>query len=304
MRRSPFRVPRATQHPPLLGLAGEHARRELRRRRARPTRTPGLDGIGIWELKLGDGSTSRRSSCSPRAGSARRRRGADRALDPAAAPAAGPRRSGASGSPRYCARSAAWRRSGPRRSCASPVPRRPGAGRGARIVVPACARSRREAEQAGLRIALEPYQREGIESWSLISTSREAVELIEEVGSAGGRDPVRRLASLEHADLLDEIERARAPVRRRARQRLARADARLGRSRAARRRSRGRPRRSSARSTALGWNGFYDLEVFSDNGALGRRIPTRSGISTQPSSPGAEASRLSGVHGLNRRVPG
>src|SRR6185437_2538660 len=41
-----------------------------------------------------------------------------------------------------------------------------------------------EAERLGLRLALEPFQREGIEQWSIVNTLGDAADLIEEVGSA------------------------------------------------------------------------------------------------------------------------
>src|SRR5205823_1391927 len=41
-----------------------------------------------------------------------------------------------------------------------------------------------EAARAGVRVALEPFQREGIESWSLVNTLGEAAELIDEAGVA------------------------------------------------------------------------------------------------------------------------
>ncbi len=63
-----------------------------------------------------------------------------------------------------------------------------------------------EAERAGMRIALEPFQREGIESWSLINTIPDAVELIDEVGSPalGIQFDVWHLWNTP--DLLDEID--------------------------------------------------------------------------------------------------
>ena len=45
-----------------------------------------------------------------------------------------------------------------------------------------CARSPREAELAGVPVALEPYQRDGGEDWTIATTIPEAVELIEAAG--------------------------------------------------------------------------------------------------------------------------
>src|SRR5207249_10747067 len=41
----------------------------------------------------------------------------------------------------------------------------------------------REAERQGLRLAVEPFQLEGIESWSILNTLGDAAEFVEEVGS-------------------------------------------------------------------------------------------------------------------------
>jgi sugar phosphate isomerase/epimerase len=130
----------------------------------------------------------------------------------------------------------------------------------------------REAEIAGVRLALEPFQREGTEDWSLINTLDEAAELIGEVGS----DSVGIQFDVWHlwnsADVLEEIPRNarliagvhvndwREPTR-------GWADRVL-------------PGEGSADLPAIlgvledvGWEGFYDLEIFSDNGAFGSAYP-------------------------------
>ena len=75
---------------------------------------------------------------------------------------------------------------------------RPGRGAGARRRR-RCARLGDEAERAGVRIALEPYQRIGGEDWTIVSTLAEAAALLDEAGHAGARDHRRQLAPLEHA---------------------------------------------------------------------------------------------------------
>ena len=40
-----------------------------------------------------------------------------------------------------------------------------------------------EAERAGVRLALEPFQRDGIEDWSLANTLADGAALIDEIGS-------------------------------------------------------------------------------------------------------------------------
>jgi sugar phosphate isomerase/epimerase len=130
----------------------------------------------------------------------------------------------------------------------------------------------REAERLGLRLALEPFQAEGVESWSILSTLGEAAEFVDEVGS----DAVGIQFDVWHlwnsADVLDEIPRHahliagvhvndwREPTR-------GWADRVL-------------PGDGAADLPALlgvledvGWEGFYDLEIFSDNGAFGTAYP-------------------------------
>ena len=130
----------------------------------------------------------------------------------------------------------------------------------------------REAERLGLRLAVEPFQLEGIESWSILNTLGDAAEFVEEVGS----DAVGIQFDVWHlwnsTDVLDEIPRHahliagvhvsdwREPTR-------GWADRVL-------------PGDGVADLSAIlgvledvGWDGFYDLEIFSDNGAFGSAYP-------------------------------
>jgi sugar phosphate isomerase/epimerase len=130
----------------------------------------------------------------------------------------------------------------------------------------------REAESVGLRLALEPFQREGIEDWSIVNTLGEAAELIDEIGSpaVGIQFDVWHLWNTR--DVLDEIPRHahliagvhvndwREPTR-------GWADRVL-------------PGDGAADLPAIlgvledvGWTGYYDLEIFSDNGAFGTAYP-------------------------------
>jgi sugar phosphate isomerase/epimerase len=129
----------------------------------------------------------------------------------------------------------------------------------------------REAESAGVRLALEPFEREGIEDWSLIGSLDEAAELIEEVGS----DSIGIQFDVWHlwnSDVLEQLPRhahliAGVHVNDRREPTRGWADRVL-------------PGDGAADLPAIlgvledvGWNGFYDLEVFSDNGAFGTAYP-------------------------------
>jgi sugar phosphate isomerase/epimerase len=130
----------------------------------------------------------------------------------------------------------------------------------------------REAERLGLRLAVEPFQLEGIESWSILNTLGDAAEFVDQVGS----DAVGIQFDVWHLwntpELLEEIPRHahliagvhvndwREPTR-------GWADRVL-------------PGDGGADLPAIlgvleevGWDGFYDLEIFSDNGAFGSAYP-------------------------------
>jgi sugar phosphate isomerase/epimerase len=130
----------------------------------------------------------------------------------------------------------------------------------------------REAERLGLRLAVEPFQLEGIESWSILNTLGDAAEFVDQVGSpaVGIQFDVWHLWNTP--DLLDEIPRYahliagvhvndwREPTR-------GWADRVL-------------PGDGAADLPAIlavledvGWSGFYDLEIFSDNGAFDSAYP-------------------------------
>jgi sugar phosphate isomerase/epimerase len=130
----------------------------------------------------------------------------------------------------------------------------------------------REAEIAGVRLALEPFQREGLEDWSLVSTLGEAADLIDEIGSYAVGIQFDVWHQWNSADVLEEISRHarliagvhvndwREPTR-------GWADRVL-------------PGDGAADLPAIlgvlddvGWEGFYDLEIFSDNGAFGSAYP-------------------------------
>jgi sugar phosphate isomerase/epimerase len=125
-----------------------------------------------------------------------------------------------------------------------------------------------EAERLGLRLALEPFQREGIESWSIVNTLTEAADLIDEIGSPAIGIQFDTWHLWNTPDLLDEIATHarrfvgvhvndwREPTRGWA-DRVLPGEGVID-----------LPSILAALDRA-GWDGFYDLEIFSDNGAFG-----------------------------------
>ncbi|MFL5915802.1 MAG: sugar phosphate isomerase/epimerase family protein [Gaiellaceae bacterium] len=130
----------------------------------------------------------------------------------------------------------------------------------------------REAERLGLRLAVEPFQREGIESWSILNTLGDAAAFVDEVGS----DAVGIQFDVWHlwnsADVLDEIPRYAHLI----------AGVHVNDWREPTRGwvDRVLPGEGVADLPAIlgvledvGWEGFYDLEIFSDNGTFGSAYP-------------------------------
>jgi len=129
-----------------------------------------------------------------------------------------------------------------------------------------------EAERLGLRIALEPFQLEGIESWSILNTLGDAAAVADEIGSpaVGIQFDVWHLWNTP--DLFEEIDRHgaliagvhvndwREPTRGWA-DRVLPGDGIAG-----------VPAILGALERA-GWSGFYDIEIFSDNGTFGTAYP-------------------------------
>jgi sugar phosphate isomerase/epimerase len=271
MRRSRLRVTRATEQP-LFSISQVSTLAASFADDVRAYAAAGVDGIGVWELKLGDGTDD--EALALLAASGLGSAGAVPAV-PSILPLPllpGPEAPEA----RIASLCASVRRLAPFRPSAIVLltgpagDRDPGEAR--RIVVDGVRTIAREAEAAGVRLALEPFQREVLEDWGMVNTLAEARELLEEVGS----DAVGIQFDVWHLwntpGLLDEIPRHahliagvhvndwREPTRGWA--------------------DRALPGDGAADLPGIlgvleevGWEGFYDLEIFSDNGAFGSTYP-------------------------------
>jgi sugar phosphate isomerase/epimerase len=141
------------------------------------------------------------------------------------------------------------------------------------IAVDGLATIAREAERLGLRIGLEPYQRVGGGEWTLISTIPEAVELIRDAGDSPALGIQFDSWHLWNTPTLyDDIEREigrfvgvhvsdyREPTRGFA-------------DRALPGQGIGDLPRILGALDAAGWDGLYDIEIFSDDGTFGAEYP-------------------------------
>jgi sugar phosphate isomerase/epimerase len=225
----------------------------------------GLDGIGIWESKLGAGSDDDALELF-------RRSGLGSATAVPAVPSVHPLPL-LPGPPTTRERIDAMLRSLHRLAPFDPSAVLAFTGPGDRATAVGGLREiAREAESIGLRIALEPFQLEGIESWSIANTLGDAARLIDEIGSSaiGIQFDVWNLWNTP--DLEGEIERYanliagvhvsdwRDPTR-------GWADRVLPGDGVA-----NVPSILGALERA-GWDGYYDIEIFSDNGTFGTAYP-------------------------------
>lgn len=130
-----------------------------------------------------------------------------------------------------------------------------------------------EARTTGLRIGLEPYSRHGGEDWTIVNTLPQAAELIDEAGAADAVGILFDVWHLWDEEGLEEhvtehiarvagvhVSDVREPTR-------SFADRLLPGEGVA-----DVPRVLGALDRA-GWDGFYDLEIFSDDGAFGDAFP-------------------------------
>jgi sugar phosphate isomerase/epimerase len=233
----------------------------------------GLDGIGVWELKLAEGRDAEALEVLEASG-----------LESAAAipaipsvlplPLLGGLEDPAERVDAFChslERLAPFKPSSVVCLTGSGLGRRPDEARA--IAVDGLAQIAHEAERLGLRIGLEPYHRAGGEEWTLVSSIPEAVELIRDAGDSpalGIQFDSWHLWNTPtlYDDIAREIDRFagvhiadyREPTRGWADRSLpgeGLADV---------------PRILRALDAA-GWDGLYDIEIFSDDGTFGADYP-------------------------------
>jgi sugar phosphate isomerase/epimerase len=261
MGGSRLRVSRATQQQPLFSISQVSTLTASFADDVRAYAAAGADGIGIWEIKLGDGSLEEFRASGLRSATAVPAVPSVHPLPLLPGPD--------TPSERIAALLGSLEVLVPYEPAAILCFTGPGdretAVRGIREIA-------REAERLGLRLAVEPFQLQGIEHWSILNTLGDAAAFVDEVGS----DAVGIQLDVWHLwntpDLLDEIPRHahllagvhvddwREPTR-------GWADRVL-------------PGDGAADLSAIlgvledvGWEGFYDLEIFSDNGTFGAAYP-------------------------------
>jgi sugar phosphate isomerase/epimerase len=233
----------------------------------------GVDGIGVWELKLGDGEDARALEALEASGLA------SAAAVPAVPsilplPLLGGPTDPAERVDAYCR---SLERLAPFRPSGLVLLTGTAGGRDAdearSTVVDGLRTIAAEAKRLGLRIGLEPYQRDGGEPWTIVSSIPEAIELLHDASNpetVGIQFDVWHLWNTPTLfdDIENELERfvgvhvcdVREPTRGWADRALPGdgiADV---------------PRILRALDAA-GWNGLYDIEIFSDDGTFGAEYP-------------------------------
>jgi sugar phosphate isomerase/epimerase len=231
----------------------------------------GVDGIGIWESKLGDGpdDEAREAFRTSGLGAASAVPLVPSILPLPLLPGPDDPRARVDAILRSLERLAPFR---PAAVVCLTGPHRAGPGPERDTVVSGLPEIGRVAERHGLRIGLEPYQREGSESWSPINSLGAAAQLIDEAGSPaiGIQFDVWHLWNAP--DLFDEIA-VHA-------HRLAGVHVNDWREPTRGWADRVLPGDGCADVPAIlaaleqaGWDGYWDLEIFSDNGTFGTTHP-------------------------------
>jgi sugar phosphate isomerase/epimerase len=272
MRRSPFRVSRATQQLPPFSISQVSTLAASFAEDVRAYAAAGVDGIGVWELKLGEGpdADALAQLAASGLGSATAVPAFPSILPLPLLPGPDNPEARVASLCSSIHRLAAFRPSAVLCFTGPAGDRDPDEAR--RIVVDGLRTIAREASAAGVRLALEPFQREGIEDWSLVNTLTEAAELIEEVGSDAIGIQFDTWHLWNTPELLDEIPRHAS--------RIAGVHVSDWREPTRGWADRVLPGEGAADLSAIlgvledvGWEGFYDLEIFSDNGAFGSAYP-------------------------------
>jgi sugar phosphate isomerase/epimerase len=230
----------------------------------RTYRQAGADGIGIWEIKLREGEEDALLAALHQSGLA-----STNAIPAVPSIAPLPMPGPAEPEERVEAYCAGLRRLAPFEPSAVVLL----TGSGSREVVRDGLRTiAAEARSLGLTIGLEPYSRHDGDDWTIVNTIAEAVELIDEVAVAESVGVLFDCWHLWDSDLEADLEAhrdrivgvhvcdVRAPTR-------SFADRLLPGEGVA-----DVPRILGLLDRA-GWDGFYDLEIFSDNGAFGEALP-------------------------------
>jgi sugar phosphate isomerase/epimerase len=231
----------------------------------RAYREAGAEGIGIWEIKLAEGREAEQLAALRESGLASTN-AVSAVPSIAPIPIPGPSEP-ADRVDAYCA---GLRRLAPFEPSA--VVLLTGTGERATIVE-GLRRIAAEARALRLRIALEPYSPRGGEGWTNVTTIPEAVALIDEADVA---DDVGILFDVWHLWDIDGLEEQ--------------VESEIGRIAGVHVADVRQPTRSFADRVLpgdgvagiapvlgalhrAGWDGFYDLEIFSDNGAFGNAFP-------------------------------
>jgi sugar phosphate isomerase/epimerase len=230
----------------------------------RAYRAAGADGIGLWEIKLPEDDGAARAALEASGLVSTNAVPAVPSIGPLLLP--GP----SEPSERVEAYRASLRRLAPFRPTAVVLLTGPGS---RRTIVEGLRAIAEEARELGLTVGLEPYEQETGDDWTIVSTMGAAVELIEEadVADAVGilfdlwhlwADPGLEDDLAAHADRIVGVHVSDA--RRQARSfadRVLPGDGVAG------------VPRILGLLEAAGWDGFYDLELFSDDGTFGNDFP-------------------------------
>ena len=130
-----------------------------------------------------------------------------------------------------------------------------------------------EARAHELKIGVEPYQEDGGRDWTIVSTIRDAVDLVEEAGVGDAVGVLFDVWHLWNARGLEEDVREHIDRIVGVHVCDVRAETRSFADRVLPGEGIADVPRILGLLDAAGWDSFYDLEIFSDNGAFGNAFP-------------------------------